>query len=62
MKVQPISGTKIVTLWCGKCERETRHTVQLKPFAATCHVCRVSLSRRMRNAMERARQKRLFDA
>jgi hypothetical protein len=61
MKARPLSGTTIVALWCGKCERMTRHTVEAKPYRATCHVCRSSLSRRARNIAERRRQKRLFE-
>jgi hypothetical protein len=62
VKVQPISDARIRELWCGKCERMTRHTVQSKPFSATCHVCRQTFSRRQRNRYEAGRQKRLFDA
>ena len=62
MKVQPISGTRIVELWCGKCERMTRHTVTKKPSRCTCHVCRSQFSRRQRKAFELGRRKRLFDA
>ena len=61
MKVQPISDARIVELWCGKCERMTRHTVTKKPYSAKYHVCRSQFSRRQRSAFEHGRQKRLFE-
>lgn len=60
MKVQPISGSKTVMLWCPKCERMTRHTCEVKPRRCTCHVCRITLGPRQRGNAERARQRPLF--
>ncbi len=60
MKVQPISGTRLVELWCGKCERMARHTVVKKPYTCMCNACGSRFSRRQRKAFEAGRQKRLF--